>query len=92
MYDSIISNGMNQNKTGLVLGTFFGFLHLVWGVLVAFGWAQPLMDFITRLHSLTSSETVLPFDLMRSLGLVVLTFFVGYVLGNIFAFIWNKIK
>lgn len=83
---------MNQHKTGLVLGSFAAFWHLVWVVLVAFGWAQPLMDFIYRMHSLTNPNMVAPFDLMRSVWLIIIAFCVGYVAGNVFAFFWNKIQ
>ncbi len=81
---------MNQNKTGLVFGSFAAFVHLVWSILIAFGWAQGWMDFVYNLHSLNNPFTVMPFDLMRSLGLIVLTFFVGYIVGNVFAIIWKK--
>ena len=32
-----------------------------------------------------------PFDIVRSIELIVITFFVGYIAGNVFAFFWNKI-
>ncbi len=81
---------MNQKKVALVLGSFAGLVHLVWGVLIALGFAQPLMDFIYKMHSLNNPFTVAPFDLMRSLGLVVVTFLVGYVAGYVFSAIWSK--
>ena len=83
---------MSPKKTALVLGSFAGLLHLVWSLAIALGWAQPLMDFIYSMHSLNNPFTVAPFDLMRSLGLVVVTFFVGYVFGYVFASIWNKVN
>jgi hypothetical protein len=82
---------MNKHKMGLVLGSFVAFVHIVWSVLIAFGWAQPWMDFVLRMHSLNNPYFLLPFDLTRSLGLIILTFLVGYILGNIFAMIWNKL-
>lgn len=81
---------MNKHKTGLVFGSFAAFVHLVWSLLIAFGWAQGWMDFVYRVHSLNNPFTVMPFDLWRSLGLIVLTFVVGYIVGNVFAFIWKK--
>ena len=81
---------MNGNKIGLVLGSFLGLMHLGWSVLVALDWGQGLLDFIYKMHSLNNPFTVLPFDLGRSLGLVVITSAIGYVVGNIFATLWNK--
>jgi hypothetical protein len=82
---------MNKNKVALVVGSFAGLFHLVWGLLVAFGLAQPLLDFICNLHSLNNPYTVMPFDLMRTLGLIIVTFFVGYIFGYVFAALWNKL-
>ena len=82
---------MNSHKIGLVVGSFAGFMHLVWSLLVAFGWAQGLLDFIYHLHSLSSPFTVMPFDLGRSALLIIVTFCIGYIIGNIFAFFWKKL-
>ena len=81
---------LNKNKVGLVLGSFFGLAHLVWGILVAAGWAQPLMDFIYSLHMIDNLSIVEDFSLSKAIGLIVLTFVVGYIVGTIFAAIWNK--
>lgn len=81
---------MNKNKVALVVGSFFGLLHLVWGLLIAFGWAQATFDFIYNLHSLNNPFTVMPFDFVRTLGLIIVTFLVGYVFGYVFAVIWSK--
>ncbi len=81
---------MNKNKLGLVLGSFAGLVHLVWSILIAFDWAQPWLDFVYKIHSLNNPFTVMSFDLMRSIGLVVLTFFIGYIVGNVIAMLWNK--
>jgi hypothetical protein len=82
---------MNKNRVGLVVGSFLAVVHLVWGVLIALGLAQPLMDFVYSLHSLNNPFTVAPFDFMHSIGLVVVTFLVGYIFGYVFATLWHKI-
>ncbi len=84
-------NRMNKNKVALVVGSFASLFHLVWGILIAFGMAQGLLDFIYNLHSLNNPFTVMTFDLMRTIGLIVVTFCVGYVFGYVFAMIWNKL-
>ena len=82
---------MNNNKVGLILGSFMGLFHLVWGILVALGMAQGLLDFVYNLHSLNNPFTVMPFNFMSTVGLIIFTFIVGYVFGYVFAMIWNKI-
>ena len=81
---------MNKHKIGLALGSLMGLLHLFWGILIVFGLAQALLDFVYNLHSLNNPFMVMPFDFLRALGLIIFTFLVGYVLGYVFAFLWNK--
>ncbi|MES3031724.1 MAG: hypothetical protein V4699_00575 [Patescibacteria group bacterium] len=83
---------MNQKKVSLVVGSFAGLVHLVWSIAIAFGFAQPWIDFIYKMHSLNNPFVVAPFNLGRSAGLVLVTFLVGYVVGYIFSTIWNKIN
>jgi len=44
------------------------------------------------LHMLAKPPQVEAFSLGKAAGLVVVTFIVGYVFGNIFAWLWNKLK
>ena len=83
---------MNNKKTGLVLGSFMAVVHLIWSVLVALSVAQALINFIYSLHMLAKPPQVEAFSLGKAAGLVVVTFIVGYVFGNIFAWLWNKLK
>ncbi|MFA6586069.1 MAG: hypothetical protein WCS86_02820 [Candidatus Paceibacterota bacterium] len=82
---------MNKNKIGLVFGSIMGLFHLVWGLLIAFGLAQYLLDFVYDLHSLNNPFFVMSFDLVRTIGLIIFTFIVGYIFGYIFAAVWNKL-
>ena len=45
-----MSEPMSVAKAGLVLGAVIGGGHLCWAVLVAFGLAQSIMDFILWMH------------------------------------------
>ncbi len=81
---------MNKNKSGLVLGTTLGLIHLAWSILVATGAAQPLINFIYRVHFLNNPFTIQPFDVQSAATLIVVTFAVGYVVGCVFASLWNK--
>lgn len=82
---------INPNRAGLILGVFLGLFHLLWAVLVATGIAQPMMDLIFKLHFLNNPFTLTEFDALLALGLVVLTFVVGYILGLVLALLWNSL-
>lgn len=81
---------MNSHKIGLVVGLFFGLWHAFWEVLILLGLAQPLLDFMSSMHSLNNPYTVESFSLGRAIGLVVTTYIVGYIVGSVFATIYRK--
>ena len=81
---------MDGKKLGLVLGSFAALVHFVWVILIALNWAQPLMGFTYSMHFLNNPFMVMPFDFARSVELVVLTFIIGNIAGNIFAGLWNE--
>ncbi|MBI2611858.1 hypothetical protein HYW54_03890 [Candidatus Gottesmanbacteria bacterium] len=76
---------------GIILGLFFGSLHLIWSVFVAIGLAGWWLDFVTSVHFLSNPFTLQVFDPVRALTLIVVTTVVGFVYGYLFAFIWNKV-
>ncbi len=80
---------LSPNSVGLVVGSTFGLVHLMWSMLVMMGWAQGLMDFIFSLHFLSNPYVLQMFDVGKALMLIAVTFVVGYVLGLIFTGIWN---
>lgn len=81
---------INKNKTGLTFGFLVSFLHLVWSVLVAFGVAQAMLDFVLNLHMLSIPVVVGAFSFGKALGLIIVTFIVGYIFGWLMAYCWNK--
>lgn len=83
---------IHNHKLGLVLGATFGVVHAGWAALVAFKGAQPLLDWMFGLHFIEPVYTVSDFALMNAAMLVVVTALVGYVMGWIFGFIWNKVR
>jgi thiamine transporter ThiT len=81
---------ISKHKTGLTFGFLISSFHLVWGMLVALGIAQMLLNFILNLHMISMAVTVTPFDVSKAVGLIVVTFIVGYIFGWLMAFFWNK--
>lgn len=81
---------INKNKTGLTFGFLISTLHLIWGILVATGVAQALLNFVLDMHMITMPVMILPFNLTKAVGLIIATFVVGYVFGWLMAFFWNK--
>lgn len=82
---------LNPSKVALTLGVFFGGFHLLWSILVALGLAQGLLGFIFGLHMLANPYQVTGFDVSKAGILIVITFAVGYVVGLVFANVWNKV-
>jgi len=83
---------LSKNKTGLALGMFLAVAHLVWLILVAVGLAKPLIDLVLSLHHLSLSYSVTALSIVPAIGLLVYAFVVGYVLGWVFAAVWNKLS
>ena len=83
---------MNKpNKVGLVIAALLGGLHLVWVILVALGWAQPLTNFIFWAHMIRPVYVIGPFDAVAAVTLLVVTLFSGYVCGFIGGILWNRL-
>ncbi|HLF54030.1 MAG TPA: hypothetical protein VI544_02515 [Candidatus Nanoarchaeia archaeon] len=80
---------LNKHKSGLIFGTFAALLHAIWSVIVALGFGQGIVNFITALHFFSASEVVQPFVFGNALMLIITAFVVGYALGFIFASVVN---
>lgn len=74
-----------------VLALFLAGWHAVWAALVWSGAAQPLLDFVFRLHMITPPYTVAPFEWRTAALLIVFTAGVGYVAGWAAGMIWNRL-
>ena len=77
------------HSTGLALGCLLGGMHLLWALLVASGFAQPVMDFIFWLHFIRPVYVIEGFNVARAAGLVALTD--GYATGAAFALLLNRL-
>ena len=86
-----MSKHLDVAKTGLVLGAVVGGFHLGWSILVALGWAQPVIDFVFWLHFIKPIYAIEPFEVARAGMLVAMTAGMGFVMGSIFALVWNAL-
>jgi hypothetical protein len=82
---------ISPNKVGLALGALIGGWHVLWALLVAFGWAQWVLNFVLWIHFLKLPYTVGPFSAGIAGVLVLVTASVGYVFGYVFGVLWNWI-
>lgn len=73
---------------GFTLASF----HACWIVIVASGYAQPILDFIFKLHMLNSPFIVQPFSVLLSAELIALTFIIGAMYGVVFSLIRKSIS
>jgi len=82
-------NHLNPKKVGLAVGKLVGGVHLVWSILVALGWAQWLVNFSMWAHMVSVPVVVEQFDLTAAVTVILVATAIGYVLGYVFAKIWN---
>ena len=75
---------MSLFRTSMIGGLCLASLHFCWLILVLTGLAQPLLDFIFKLHMLNSPFKVQPFDGLLALGLLGITFLIGCFYGFVF--------
>lgn len=80
---------INPVRAGLVLGAVIGLWHLSWSLLVALGWAQSFVDFIFWIHFIKPVYVVETFNPGRAAILVAVTAAIGFVIGSVFAVLWN---
>ena len=86
-----MNHHMNPVKTGVALAKVVGGLHLIWAVLVWLGSAQAIVDFSMWAHMVGTPVTVKAFNLSAAVTLVIVTTVMGYVIGNVYARLWNRV-
>ncbi len=82
---------ISKSRAGVVLGSLVGLSHLMWSLLVAFGAAQWVINWIFRLHFIQPPYTITAFNFGTAVTLIVVTFVIGFVMGWLFAAIWNRL-
>ncbi len=79
-------------EVGLYTGILIAAFHAIWASLVAFGFAQGILDFIYSIHFLNNPFQIQPFTISTALTLIVFTFVVGFVAGAAGTWLWNKMQ
>ena len=82
---------INPVRSGLAVGAVVGLWHLTWSLLVAFGWAQRVIDFVFWMHFIKPVYVVEAFDPATAMVLIAITSTVGYIIGAVFGLIWNSV-
>ncbi|MFH1247523.1 MAG: hypothetical protein V1644_04030 [Candidatus Micrarchaeota archaeon] len=87
-----MKGGLSVKKTAFTFGALFGLMHLMWALLVAAGIAQGLYDWILSLHFISLQWTILPFDLITAVSLIIVTAVIGAIMGAVLAWLWNNLQ
>ena len=80
---------LNTQKTGFTVGLLLGGWHLLWSFLVLTGLGQPLINFVLWAHMIHLPYVVGPFDITAALTLIIFTSLMGFIIGWVFAYVWN---
>jgi hypothetical protein len=68
-------------RAALIGGFSLASLHFCWVLIVSTGVAQPILDWVFKLHMLNSPFQVQPFDVTLSALLIIVTFAIGCFYG-----------
>lgn len=82
---------INPVKAGVTFGALIGGCHLLWALLVAAGWAQPLIDFIFWIHFIKPIHVIAPFRIEVAAILVIVTFAAAFAMAYVFSSVWNRL-
>ena len=82
---------LNKNQAGLTLGLISALGHLLCVIAVAIGIGQALLDWTLSYHFISVAKTVVSSSLGLAIVGIISAFICGYIVGWVFAFIWNKV-
>lgn len=80
---------LNKNHVGLTLGIISGIGHLLWVLAIAIGLGQKLLDWSLSIHFISSIQTTNGITLGMAVLGIVYALVCGYIVGWVFAAIWN---
>lgn len=83
---------LEPSKVGIAVGGTFAFVHVVWILVVLAGLGQEWISFATSMHFVSTTMTALPFDLGTAVWVTVTASIMGFIVGYVFASIWNRVE
>ncbi|HZS84060.1 MAG TPA: hypothetical protein VFA50_14395 [Stellaceae bacterium] len=83
---------LSPHNTGVALGAVIGGWHLLWAIVAAAGWGQPLLDFVFWMHFMKPGFVIDSFSLVRAVVLIAVTAAGGYGFGYMGTAIWNRLR
>lgn len=92
MAKRLVGGRLNKNQLGLSVGVFVALLHVAWAILVAVGFAKGFLDWLLPLHFVGAMFSIITFTFMNAILLIILAFVGGYIIGWLFAAIWNWVS
>ncbi len=84
-----MADKLNPKQVGVTTGLFAAILHAAWSILVAIGVAQQLSSWLIGLHFVSDQHTVTGFNIGTAVLLIVVAFVAWFVLGWVFASLYN---
>lgn len=83
---------IKPTAAGLSLGIIFALLYAGWFLIVAFGFGEPALQWWKTAHFIEVQSSAIQFNFGTAFISVIGTFIVGYILGVLFVFLYNKLQ
>jgi hypothetical protein len=83
---------LHAHATGLTAGILCALWHAGWVALVALKAAEPLFKRVMSLHFISTPYVIEPLDPVKGVLLVAAAFIGAYLLGLIFALVYNTLS
>jgi hypothetical protein len=80
------------HKIAVAVGLFFASLHALWALVVALGVGQKYLNWIFPMHFIDNLYTVMNFNLVTAVLLVLVAFVSGYIVTWLFLWFWKLMK
>jgi len=81
-----------QHKVALTVAWFAVVMHFIWVLILAGGMGQQFATWMMGLHMVTAPTTFGVFSWGTALWLLVVAFVFGYIIGWIFAGVYNWVS
>lgn len=82
---------IHAHDVGCIVGATVSVMHVIWSLVVFFGLANWYLDFMFSMHFLSNPFVIQSFDWGKAIMLWVITFVAGYLVGWVFAVVWNML-